>query len=215
MRGFPSFFSISSKTSEPVRIKTNVSSDEFIKLLKQGKSPESDDQKKWNVAVWKTDQSASQSANEPPAILTVKTGAPVLPAASPVVTASTASSADAASGWSAGWYKGTSGYAKGLEEYRKTKKPMIVYVSVSWCPYCRKLENGNLSSPAVQNYLKDMIKVNINPESSEQENELASRYGVRGYPSFYLHPPQPSRTVQINTGVSPEQFVESFKQALQ
>ena len=117
--------------------------------------------------------------------------------------------------WSDGWCEGASGYDKGVEEYRRTNKPMVVYMSVGWCPYCRRFEKDVLSSPLVQDALKDKIKVHINPESGQRENALAFQYAIRGFPSFFLHPPQPARTVQLYTGVTAEKFVEFFKQVLQ
>lgn len=117
--------------------------------------------------------------------------------------------------WLDGWYNGAEGYAKAVEEYEKTNKPMVVYASVGWCPYCRKFEKNVLSSPMVQKFLQDKIKVNINPEASRQENALAFRYGIMGFPSFFLHLPRPSRkTAQLYTGVTPEEFIQLFEKAL-
>jgi thiol:disulfide interchange protein len=114
--------------------------------------------------------------------------------------------------WSAGWYQGAIGYDHAAEEYKQTNKPMIVYISVGWCPYCRRFEKEVLSSPLVQNVMRDMIKVNINPESGSRENAIAFQYGARGFPSFFLHPPQPAGAVQFSTGVTPERFIEFFRQ---
>jgi len=136
-------------------------------------------------------------------------GSPVVP--SP---ASSSSEAPATGKWSDGWYQGASGYEQAIEEYKRTNKPMVVYMSVGWCPYCRKFEKNVLSSPLVQEMLKDKIKVNINPESGRQENMLAAQYRIRGFPSFFLHPPQPDAAVQLYTGVLPEEFVGFFKQVL-
>lgn len=116
--------------------------------------------------------------------------------------------------WSEGWYQGASGYDQALEEYKQTNKPMVVYMSVGWCPYCRKFEKEVLSSPLVQDVLKDKIKVNINPEAGSRENAIAFQYGIRGFPSFFLHPPQPDNAVQLYTGVTPEKFVGFFDQVL-
>jgi thioredoxin-related protein len=129
-----------------------------------------------------------------------------LPVVTPVV---------AAGQWFDGWYQGADGYAKAVEEYKRTNQSMVVYVSVGWCPYCRKFEKEVLSSPLVRDFLKDKIKVNINPESGQRENAIAAQYGVRGFPSFFLHPPQPARAVQLYTGVTPEDFIQFFKQALE
>lgn len=114
--------------------------------------------------------------------------------------------------WSDGWYQGAEGYNKAVEEYKRTNQSMVVYVSVGWCPYCRRFEKEVLSSPQVRDFLKDKIKVNLNPESGRLENGIARQYGVRGFPSFFFHPPQPGHAVQLYTGVTPEEFIEFFKQ---
>ena len=137
------------------------------------------------------------------------------PQASPEPSSVSTSGAALATGkWSEGWYQGADGYDQAIEEFKRTNKPMVVYLSVGWCPYCRKFEKGVLSSPLVQDMLKDMIRVNINPESGSRENAIAFQYGIRGFPSFFLHPPQPAGAVQLYTGVTPEQFVGFFKQVL-
>jgi len=127
---------------------------------------------------------------------------------------STSAGVPATGQWSDSWYQGASGYDQAVEEYKQTNKPMVVYMSVGWCPYCRKFEKEILSSPLVRDRLKDMIKVNINPESGSRANAIAFQYGIRGFPSFFLHPPQPAGAVQLYTGVTPEKFVEFFKQVL-
>ena len=141
--------------------------------------------------------------------------------ASPVIVSSSDSTLAAApvlpqakGQWSDSWYRGASGYDQAIEEYKRTNKPMVVYISVGWCPYCRRFEKEVLSSPLVQDMLKDKIKVNINPESGSRENAIAFQYGIRGFPSFFLHPPQPAGAVQLYTGVTPEKFIEFFKQVL-
>lgn len=119
-----------------------------------------------------------------------------------------------ASDWSEDWYQGASGYEKAVEEYKKDEKPMVVYFNVGWCPYCRKFEENILSSPEVKTFLKDKIKVSINPEASEHGNNLAYQYGVRGFPSIYVHPPRPGRTVRLYPFEEPEVFLAMFEQAL-
>lgn len=127
----------------------------------------------------------------------------------------TLAGAPATGQWSEGWYQGASGYDQAVEEYKRTNKPMVVYMSVGWCPYCRKFEKEVLSSPLVRDMLKDKIKVNINPESGKREDDIAFQYRIRGFPSFFLHPPQPGKAVQLSTSVTPEMFVEFFKQVLE
>lgn len=117
--------------------------------------------------------------------------------------------------WSDDWYQGAEGYDKAVAEYQQTNKPMLVYMTVGWCPYCRQFEKGVLSSPKVREFLKDKIKVSIDPESGARENELASQYGIRGFPSLFLHPPQPETPLNFPTRVTPEEFIELFQQSVQ
>lgn len=108
--------------------------------------------------------------------------------------------------WSDGWYQDADGYDKAVEEYKQGGKTMMVYMSTPWCPYCRRFEKGVLSAPMVRDLLKDKIKVVINPESGPRESSIASQYRIRGFPSLYLHPPQPGRAVQLYTGVTAKEF---------
>jgi thioredoxin-related protein len=117
--------------------------------------------------------------------------------------------------WPEGWYRNADGYAMAVEDYQRTNKPMLVYMSVTWCPYCRRLEKGTLSSLEVREYLRDKIKVVIDPESGSRERAIASKYGVRGFPSLYLHPPQPRGAVKLYTQLPPDEFIAQLQQYLQ
>ena len=144
-----------------------------------------------------------------------KPPSPVIVPSSDSTLAAAPVTAQAKGQWFDGWYRGASGYDQAIEEYKRTNKPMVVYMSVGWCPYCRKFEKEVLSSPLVQDMLKDKIKVNINPESGKREDDIAFQYRIRGFPSFFLHPPQPGEPVKLPTSVTPEMFVGFFKQVLE
>jgi len=120
----------------------------------------------------------------------------------------------AQAGWSDGWYEGADGYIQAVAEYEKTGKAMAVYVNVTWCPYCRKFEKGILSDPQVKTFMKDIIKVRINPETSDREAAITFQYRVMGFPSFFVHPAQQGTTVQLYTGVSPQQFIGLFEKVI-
>lgn len=140
------------------------------------------------------------------------TPVPVMPSETEVI--ESPATIQASGQWYDGWYQGASGYDRAAEEYERTNKPMMVYINVKWCPYCRKFERGVLSLPEVKDFLKDKIKVMVNPDVGPQEERIAQRYGVRGFPSVFLHPPRPAGAVQLYTGVTSAEFIESFQQFL-
>jgi thiol-disulfide isomerase/thioredoxin len=84
------------------------------------------------------------------------------------------------------WLYGSSGYARALELQREMKVPLVVYFYTDWCPYCHALDSDYLPSAPVQQYLRGVVKVRINPEHGPAEREIAKQYGVNGYPSFFI-----------------------------
>lgn len=109
------------------------------------------------------------------------------------------------------WLYDASGYARALELQRKLKVPLIVYFYADWCPYCQSLDTEYLPNPSVQEYLRGVVKVRINPEHGPAEREIADRYDVVGYPRFYVirNPSSAPRNLQpFRSGgyLTPEQF---------
>ena len=117
------------------------------------------------------------------------------------------------------WLDGASGYTRALELQRKLKVPLIVYFYTDWCPYCRELDTEYLSHPAVEAYLRGVVKVRINPEHGPAEREIGNRYNVTGYPRFYVirNPSSYPRNLQPfrrgGDALTPEQFATACQQA--
>ena len=116
------------------------------------------------------------------------------------------------------WLEGASGYNRAVQLQRELKVPLIVYFYTDWCPYCRALDNEYLSHPAVEAYLRGVVKVRINPENGPAEREIGNRYDVTGYPRFYVirTPSSAPRNLQPfrRSGIlSPEQFAMACQQA--
>jgi tetratricopeptide (TPR) repeat protein len=89
---------------------------------------------------------------------------------------------------SAYWYEGSEGYQRALAEQRSAHAPALVYFRVDWCPYCRKLDREVLPTSPVERFLRDVIKVRINPEKSPADEALARSFDVHGYPSVFVIP---------------------------
>lgn len=83
-----------------------------------------------------------------------------------------------------GWYDGSSGYELAMAEQQRTGKPVFVYFHTNWCGWCSKLERDVLTTGAFRNRYDSALKVRIDPEQSRANAEIASRYGVHGFPTM-------------------------------
>jgi thiol-disulfide isomerase/thioredoxin/ribosomal protein L37E len=110
------------------------------------------------------------------------------------------------------WYRGASGYGLAVAEATRHRAPVAVYVYTDWCPYCRDLESEVLSANPVRQYLRGLVKVMINPEDGAAEQGVADRFGVRGYPSFFVYSPSTGQTEKIH-GRTPEDFIADCRRA--
>ncbi len=89
-------------------------------------------------------------------------------------------------------------YAHDIEaafaQAKKTKKPLWVMVSATWCGPCRWAEKNLLPQPWFAALVeKDFIPLKVYAASGEQStpgaDSLAAKYGVKGYPTFlYINP---------------------------
>ncbi len=121
----------------------------------------------------------SEESSISPSPLSVASTAPARPSLAAPSSAATTLPSDI-------WLNGASGYARAVELQRELNVPMVVYFYADWCSYCRTLDNQYLPSAPVQDYLRGVVKVRINPEHGPAERALATRYSVKGYPSFFV-----------------------------
>ena len=117
------------------------------------------------------------------------------------------------------WLHNAAGYARALELQRELKVPLVVYFYADWCPYCHKLENNYFPAAPVQQYLRGVVKVRINPEHGPAENEISRRYGVTGYPSFFIMNTLSSQPRSVHpfrrgaANLTPAEFANACQQA--
>jgi len=85
------------------------------------------------------------------------------------------------------WLTGASGYEDAVRRRRSTAAPMVVYFFADWCPYCKQVENELFAKSDVERYFsRATIRVRVNPEENASNRSLADRFGVDGYPSFFI-----------------------------
>ena len=85
-----------------------------------------------------------------------------------------------------GWYEGASGYERALDDQKASGRPVLVYFHTEWCGWCSKLERDVLSTSAFRDRYGSVLKVRVNPDENRPNAELASRYGVHGFPTVIV-----------------------------
>ncbi len=117
------------------------------------------------------------------------------------------------------WFQGAQGYEEAVELQKELNLPLVVYFWAGWCPYCQKLDSHYLPTAPVQDYLRGVIKVRIYPEQGPAERELAKRYNVRGYPSFFIIREAAAKPVKVHPfrrggrNLTPTQFADACQAA--
>ncbi len=114
------------------------------------------------------------------------------------------------------WLNGSAGYARAVELQQELNVPLVVYFYADWCPYCRTLDSQYLSAAPVQDYLRGVVKVRINPEHGPAERALAKHYAVSGYPSFFVMRNSAARPVNVSpfrrvSNLTPTQFADACR----
>jgi thiol-disulfide isomerase/thioredoxin len=114
------------------------------------------------------------------------------------------------------WQEGAGGYQTASRLATERGAPLLVYFHTEWCGYCKQMERDLFPKTPK---LREVVKVRLDPERSSEEQQLAYRYGVHGYPSLFLERGgggarrlMPFR--QINGGwsqVSPEEFADQLR----
>ena len=84
-----------------------------------------------------------------------------------------------------------SDFGAGIERAAAESKPLFVVFETGWCGYCRKMNRTTFKDPAVAELLNEIVAVKVNAEDDTRVGgfsgrELASRYGVSGYPSLMV-----------------------------
>ncbi len=87
------------------------------------------------------------------------------------------------------WDRGATGHDSALYGAELSEKPLILYFHIPGNGWCEKLNNTYLATEKIEGFLLEMYKVEINPDSGEDEMALSSKYGVTRYPAFLVSIP--------------------------
>lgn len=82
------------------------------------------------------------------------------------------------------WYSDHIGYSEAIRISDENQTPALIYMHTDWCQYCKKFESELLTNDVVNAKLSNFVKIKINPEHSEQDNQLYKKLKSKGYPTI-------------------------------
>ena len=99
-------------------------------------------------------------------------------------------------------------YEKNKEWKFEGEKPCIIDFYADWCGPCKMV------APVLEDLAKDYdCKLNVFKVNTEEEQELASAFGIKSIPSFLFVPAEGQP--QMAMGALPkETFIKAFKDVL-
>ena len=86
------------------------------------------------------------------------------------------------------WDDGADSFDSLMAKSKNYNVPVIVYVRVNWCPWCKKMDAA-LDDSKIDQLFRNKQCVKINPEDGEAEKVISKKLGVKGYPSIFVIKP--------------------------
>ena len=115
------------------------------------------------------------------------------------------------------WERGATGLEAALYGAELVERPLILYFHVQDCDWCERMNNAYLATDAVESFLMEMYKVEVDPERGEDEGALVSQYGITRYPALLVTIPalktEPERVHPFakDKEMSVEEFLQDIK----
>lgn len=74
-------------------------------------------------------------------------------------------------------------YDVGMKVAQMEKSPILLFFSASWCPWCRKLEQGVLTQPQVTSELRKLVCVKLDVDKNR---DVSLAYGITSLPRIIV-----------------------------
>jgi len=98
-----------------------------------------------------------------------------------------------------------------LKSAKAQHKPIMIDFYTDWCGWCKKLDSDTYSDPKVNAAAKKFICVKID---AEKEPNLASKYGVSGYPTIIFLDSNGTVLSKIPGYLPPDKFLANMNKIL-
>ena len=96
----------------------------------------------------------------------------------------------------------------------KENKLILIDFYTDWCGWCKKLDREVYTNTLVVDAIrKGFIPLKINPEKDKRGRELATKFGVDGFPNIVILDSQGRKVHQIAGYAPPWQFLQELKAA--
>lgn len=86
-----------------------------------------------------------------------------------------------------------------LQEAQKTKRPLVVYFSTTWCGPCQIMKRTTFKDASVIQESKKWVMVQID---GDKEPQLVKKYKVDGYPTMLALKPNGAIVSRASGGMS-------------
>lgn len=96
------------------------------------------------------------------------------------------------------------GYEQGMAQARQTGKPAMLFVTTTWCGWCKKLAKESFRDGEIRSLLtKHFVCVIVD---GDRETVAKRKYGVRGYPHVIFVTPDGNKLGECRGYVPADQF---------
>jgi thioredoxin-related protein len=104
------------------------------------------------------------------------------------------------------------GYEQGLEQAKASGKPALVFVTATWCGWCKKLADDNFNHPEIRPLLDQFTLVIVDGDA---QRDVVQRLQVAGFPHLVLQSSTGNVLAQVRGYVPPEALQPTLERALQ
>lgn len=105
--------------------------------------------------------------------------------------------------------------ATAIKKAKSKNLPIMIDIYTDWCIWCKELDKNTYANEKVIETAKKIVSVKLNPETSEEGEEIAKKYGVKGYPTILFINTDGFVLENVGGYVEGEKFVPYMKNAIE